>query len=199
MISVIRAAARYIFGQKGPVARPAYDPQPTFMPHPLPSVVQAATVQRALSVAGVTNDSVETVAFYERQASSFIDYRELRKKGRLLNAEEKRALSIKTRAHVGDEFARTLNDRGLADIQEAAARVAFALNAQRQSVTDISRRASAGSSYVRFFASNMAAGPCAPAANLGGSVMPLERAPLLPLEGCSHPDQCACRLLPPDR
>ncbi len=45
---------------------------------------------------------------------------------------------------------------------------------------------------AQFLASNMAAGPCAEAANMDGGIFDPSTAPLPPFPSCPHPDQCSC-------
>lgn len=47
---------------------------------------------------------------------------------------------------------------------------------------------------ISFVPSNMAAGPCDRAAQAALRAYDSQTAPLAPLDGCAHPDQCGCML-----
>lgn len=51
-----------------------------------------------------------------------------------------------------------------------------------------------GAVPISFLPSNMAAGPCALAVAAAAGSYDTRTAPLAPLEGCEHPDQCGCML-----
>lgn len=51
-----------------------------------------------------------------------------------------------------------------------------------------------GAVPISFLPSNMAAGPCALAVAAAAGAYVTRTAPLAPLEGCEHPDQCGCML-----
>ena len=162
-------------------------------------VDQEATVERALAIAAVTNDDPDTLAFYKGRSGSFIDYRLLLRAGEPLSGADKEALGIKTRAIVGEKFVKTLNACGIFDVQVAAGRLASSFNQQSQSVRDLHRTPDVFGAEQRllFYPSNAAAGPCQSARLLGQSLVNPRTASPLPLTGCEHPDQCACRYLLP--
>lgn len=91
------------------------------------------------------------------------------------------------------EYAAMLIDNGEADLKDlwylAFGPALSALAIMRQ----FNHAIDAGITSFRFFASNMAAGPCLAAAALSDRVIKWDKVAIPPLADCDRPDQCACR------
>ena len=150
----------------------------------------------ALSLSGLVNEQPSTLAFYQNtfsdHPSRFVTYNDLRKQGDLLHGESLKALGLRANVKLSAQFLSTLNEQGRADPLSAAVVIGRAVSTALCTLRDIAKLEAAGMDSVKLLASNMAAGPCDPAAKLDGQSMPIGDCPILPLRRCSHPGQCAC-------
>ncbi len=157
-----------------------------------------ATTERALRLAGVTRLDAEAVQYFS--GFCFIGlagYTALIRDGEKMTPDAKKLNGIKTRAIIGDKFFSYLNEVGRLDPQAAAHAVLAIAGRQQECVRDLNRGPDFmdGDTRLKFFPSNMAAGPCARARSLERKLVEPNSAPLVPFEDCSHADQCGCRYL----
>lgn len=90
------------------------------------------------------------------------------------------------------EYLAMLNEAGRSDHKEAWHATVRPCHHALACERDLDQARKAGIDTVKLRASNMAAGPCPKAAALDGAKIAIGRAELLPIEECTHPDQCAC-------
>ena len=153
-------------------------------------------IAHAIHLSALVNDEPGSMAFYRETFANhpkqFVTYKDLAKKGDLLGQDALRALVLRANTKLSAQFVATLNEKGRADPLGAATVIGLAISTAIGTSRDLARMASAGIDLVQFHASNMAAGPCAAAAELHGQTIALANAPMLPFVGCAHPDQCGC-------
>ena len=151
----------------------------------------------AVSLSGLVNEQPGTLAIYRAtfadHPSRFVTYVDLRKRGDLLDKKSLKALGLRSNVKLSAQFLATLNDRGRADPLGAASVIGLAISTALCTLRDLANMQAAGIDLTKFQGSSMAAGPCAAAAKLDDQRIAVADAPMLPLETCPHPDQCACR------
>lgn len=191
----IRSWLRTMMGTVG-AAEPGVTPPPPNVEPERRRPTKHELIAYALDLSGLVNDEPETIAFYQEMFANhpkeFVSYKDLAKKGDLLSQDALRALGVRTNTKLSAQFVATLNNKGRADPLGAATVIGVAISTSICTARDLGKMASAGIDLVQFHGSNMAAGPCAAAAELDGQTIPLADAPILPLATCEHPDQCAC-------
>ncbi|MEN6450340.1 MAG: hypothetical protein ABFC96_07610 [Thermoguttaceae bacterium] len=157
-----------------------------------------ADTERALRIAGVTRLDVEAIKYFSSFCfAGLAAYKSLIRDGEPMDAETKKQNGLKTRAIIGDRFFSYLTDTGRSDPQAAAHAILSIAGRQYECRRDLQRGPDPidGDTRLKFFPSNMAAGPCSRAAGLSGKLIDPKTAPILPFEDCNHPDQCGCRYL----
>jgi hypothetical protein len=151
-------------------------------------------VAASVLLSGLTKGRPEDVAFYvEAWREGVLNYRDLRKRGTPLTAEEKRALGVKGRAILTREFVETLNESGLSDPEMAAQMIAMPANHRASTAGDLHRAKQAGMEHEKFRFGQTAAGHCTYSKRMNGKVVKIDEAGPLPALDCKHPDQCGCR------
>lgn len=150
-------------------------------------------VKYALRVAAVTHETDEVLNLYADLFSggSHVSYREVIRLGRLLSKDEKSALGITTKAHVGTDFVNSLNERGLSDLSVASVKISGSCNQAIHSHGQL-RECEQIDVKVRLRASNGAVGACSKASSLNLKPVLARDADILPFADCTHPDQCFC-------
>ena len=150
-------------------------------------------IQHIVMTSGFTKERPEDVDFYVRAyESKRLNPRDVRTFGTLLTPEEKAAIGVPANTIIAREFVATLNERGLADPDEAALRIARSSAHRCHVATSLLKMRQGGVELARFRASAMAAGPCAHAAKQDGARIAIDKAAPLPFDDCSHPEQCGC-------
>lgn len=151
-------------------------------------------VGRAVTLSGLSKGRPEDIEFYlAAMRSGKLNGREIRKIGRQLSKDEKAGLGIKFRGIVTANFIDTLNDKGLADPENAAWVIASHASHLVSSAADLHDKACGGIERVKFRYGHMAAGHCGYSRDMDGRTIPINEAEPLPAERCKHPDQCGCR------
>ncbi|GEM_PF-2086266 len=165
------------------------------------AAAREATLGRVLTLSGCAEPSLANIKYLAKFSSAGrMDYKTLVRDGEILDSGTKKALGVRTRAFVGSDFFAILNTKGKTDPTEAASRICSIYNRQMECLSDLAR----GPSYIdgdrrlKFFPSNMAAGPCQEAKRRSKKLVNPGEADLLPLQSCQHPDQCGCRYLMKD-
>ena len=143
---------------------------------------------------GLTKGRPEDVAFYvEAWREGVLNFRDVRKRGTPLTAEEKRALGVKGRAILTREFVETLNESGLADPEMAAQMIAAPAAHRASTANNLHQARQAGMEQEKFRFGQTAAGHCSYSKRMNGKVVRIDEAVPLPALDCKHPDQCGCR------
>lgn len=161
-----------------------------------------APIDREIEIAPIVRDALlltrlshardEDVAFYSQVAEAgHLIGLNIRKRFTRLSQNEKADLGISYRGILSRDFLATLNERGMADPEKAANVIATVINSRLNSARAIAQNEARGL-CVKLGASNGAAGPCFYAQRHDGSILSPSRAPLLPVDGCDHPEQCFC-------
>lgn len=146
----------------------------------------------ALRRARLTREREKDFDFYwGAYLADELNYRDIRKRGRHLSAEEKRERNIAFRGIISAEFLDTLNSAGLADPLLAADVITALARNFCHNAGHLWQLAAVGL-LAKFRMSNMAAGPCDRAQAFNNELFDPEVAPVPPLEDCPHPAQCAC-------
>jgi hypothetical protein len=119
---------------------------------------------------------------------------DLRRPGTRLGKEALRAIGLRANAIATEEYLACLNEAGQSNPMASADTLAHTINVSRSSWADITRHArQRGDQHpIWFWPSNMQAGPCQKAMLIGECAISVQDAMLLPMPGCSHPDQCWC-------
>lgn len=159
-------------------------------------------ISRALELSGValTSDQAFTfVADAIKDCEMGIRGVDLRRFGQRLGKEETKAAGLRGSVIITREFLSILNKHGKADPAEAADIIAGTINSGRGSAKALTDQIKnyGIDAEVAVIPNVNAFGPCE-------MVLPMERiallarnAPLFPLSGCSHPNQCCCRYVSP--
>lgn len=157
---------------------------------------QNAAIEYALGLVGLTEALPEVLAFYREtfdgHPNQFVSYEDLRKRGTPLDKSSLAALGLRASVKLSAEFFATLSERGRADPIDAACKIGLAISAALCSVRDLRRMAEAGINAAVLRPSALAVGPCERAARMGGRVIALDAAQVLPLPECDRPGECAC-------
>ena len=176
--------------------RPALAPIPPepLQPQPVGKTIEDQLIQGVLLRSGLSLARDEDVAFYRRaHDAGKLNYRDVRKIGATLSADEKKAVGITYRGSLTREFLDTLNEHGLSDPEMAAQMIAQPAANLIASAKSIRAARMAGIDKFKLRPSNMAAGPCACARAVTKKALPVKDVEPVPFPDCSHPDQCACR------
>jgi len=165
--------------------------QPAPLPVDFPS--QADAVRYAVNLTGLVIDRPEALAFYhDAFAAGYVTYKELRQIGDLLDKDALRSAGLRGNVKISAQFMATLTDDAKADPLQSASVIGCSISRALASRTSLMHMIQAGIESMELLPSNMAAGPCAAARQLGKRPFPTANAQMLPLHGCPHPDQCGC-------
>lgn len=154
-------------------------------------------IDHVVTTCGLTKARAEDTDFYvDAYEHKRLNPGDVRKFGHLLTAEEKAEIGLPAHVVIAREFLQTLNERGLADPEAAALRIARPAAHRCHVATSLLKMKQGGAELVRFRASPLAAGPCPRAAQQEGARMAIDKAAPLPFDDCSHPAQCGCQYQP---
>ena len=158
-------------------------------------------VDYGVRLSRLTRERPEDIEFYRRiffdnerigQPTRMMD---IRKAGALADHNRLSALGLRKNVKISISYLDTLNMTGRSDPLWTAGRIARVVNQAISCQRDIVRgvRYLGENEQIFLLPSNMQVGPCEVAKGLAKHPFTYGSAPILPLDRCSHPDQCACR------
>lgn len=151
-------------------------------------------IKDALLRSGFSAARDEDIDFYRRALDAGkLNFRDVRKIGKPISSDEKRAMGITYRGVLAREFLNTLNEKGLADPATAAQMIAQPAFSMISSARSIRSTRAAGIDLVKFRFGKMVAGHCSYSRKMDGKRVGIGKAEPLPATSCEHPDQCGCR------
>src|SRR5579872_6909340 len=116
-------------------------------------------IQHIVMTSGLTKDRPEVVDFYvHAYEAKRLNPRNVRTFGTLLTTEEKVTLGLPVHTIIAREFVATLNERGLADPEEAALKIAWPAAHRCHVAAALFKMRHSGVALARFRASTVLAG-----------------------------------------
>ncbi len=194
---MLNAIARLVAGLRSKKAQTAFEEavaqaEIDWTPPAIRPIDARSIIGDWLNHCGLAKTREQDVEFYlEAFHDQQLNYRDIRKRGMPLSSDERKAIGRRGKSIVTAEFVDTLNDAGLQNPLLSAEMIARPASYRCHSAKDLARLA-AHDVRANLMPSESLAGPCDAARLAAGRDFDPDKAPLLPLPQCTHPDQCCC-------